>query len=58
MAVKKVCDICGAEAVAVMEFKTDQTTPLEKDLCSRHLDRIKKIMNGFVDGKKEDTADA
>lgn len=57
MATKKVCDICGADAVATMEFKTNNTTALIKDLCEKHLNRIKKIMNRFVtDGKDEETA--
>lgn len=53
MATKKVCDVCGAEATGTMEFKTDKTTPLIKDLCEKHLERIKKFMNRFVDGKAE-----
>ena len=55
MAVKRICDICGEEAVASMEFKTDQTTPLIKDLCISHLERIKKVMNGFINGEEKDS---
>ena len=53
MATKKVCDICGADATATMEFKTDNTTPLIKDLCERHFERVKRFMNKFIDGKAE-----
>ena len=53
MATKKVCDICGADAVAAMEFKTDNTTPLIKDLCEKHFERIKKFMNKFINGEAE-----
>lgn len=53
MAVKKICDVCGADAVAVMEFKTDHTTPLIKDLCEKHFERIKNFMNRFVNGEEE-----
>lgn len=48
MAVKKVCDVCGEEAVTVMEFKTDNSTPLIKDLCEKHFAEVKKFFAEFL----------
>lgn len=61
MATKKVCDICekegrSEEAVTTMEFKTDLSTALKLDLCQKHFERVKRFMNKFTDGDKENEA--
>lgn len=53
---KTICDICGDDAVATMKFSTSETTEIAKDLCQKHLEQIKKILNRFINGNKEETS--
>jgi hypothetical protein len=54
MAQKRTCDICGSEATASFEAKTDKSTPLKADLCELHFSEYRKIMRAFL---KQDFAD-
>lgn len=53
MASVKTCDICGGEAVATVEAKSDQTSPIKVDVCQDHLELYKKLMRILLgtDGK-------
>ena len=44
MAIVKMCDICGGEAVAAVECKSDVTTPVKVDVCQDHLELYKQLM--------------
>lgn len=52
--IKKICDVCGEEATNSMELKLEGMTPLIKDLCPRHFDKIKKFMNKLLNGIEEE----
>lgn len=47
MATKKICDICGKDAVDTVEVKSVTMTNLTKDLCEVHLSEIKQYHQKF-----------
>jgi hypothetical protein len=48
MASIKTCDICGGEAIAELDSKTNKTTPIKLDICEDCLAEYKKIMREFT----------
>jgi hypothetical protein len=55
MAKNVTCDLCGEEAIDLVEVKSGKTTPIKLDVCQEHLREFKKLMRHFT--KQELTAD-
>ena len=54
--IKKHCDLCDKTAIATLDVRSDQTTPIVKDVCQQHLAEYKKVMRVFLGHELKDVA--